>query len=88
MMDKLREIDARYDALVSQLEDPATYANPELLRRLTREQKEIEPVAEAYRAYRRAEDDLGLLPCAPAPVLWEQSARRQTRREWKERNRK
>lgn len=36
----------------------------------------------------RAEDDLGLLPCAPAPVLWEQSARRQTRREWKERNRK
>ncbi len=57
MMDKLREIDARYDALVSQLEDPATYANPELLRRLTREQKEIEPVAEAYRAYRRAEAD-------------------------------
>jgi len=55
MMNKLREIDARYDALVSQMEDPGTYADPELLRRLTKEQKEIEPVVEAYRAYRKAE---------------------------------
>ena len=57
MLDKLKTITDRYEALTSQLEDPATYANPELLRRLTREQKEIEPVAEAYRAYRRAEAD-------------------------------
>ena len=58
MLDKLKAIAARYDALVSQLEDPATYADPDLLRRLTREQKEIEPVANAYKAYRRAEDSL------------------------------
>jgi len=57
MLDKLREIETRYDALVSQLEDPTTYADPELLRRLTREQKEIEPVVETYRAYRKAERD-------------------------------
>ena len=43
MLDKLKTITDRYEALTSQLEDPATYANPELLRRLTREQKEIEP---------------------------------------------
>ena len=58
MLDKLKTITDRYEALTSQLEDPATYGSPDLLRRLTREQKEIEPVVEAYRAYRRAEDDL------------------------------
>ena len=58
MLDKLKTIADRYEALTSQLEDPATYGSPDLLRRLTREQKEIEPVVEAYRAYRRAEDDL------------------------------
>lgn len=48
MQDKLKEIAARYDALVSQMEDPATYGDPDLLRRLTQEQKEIEPVVETY----------------------------------------
>ena len=57
MLEKLRDIEARYDALSSELEDPATYADPDLLRRLTREQKELEAVVEAYRAYRRAEQD-------------------------------
>lgn len=58
MLNKLKTIADRCEALVSQLEDPATYGDPELLRRLTREQKEIAPVAEAYRAYCRAESDL------------------------------
>jgi len=58
MLDKLKTIANRYEALVSQLEDPATYGDPELLRRLTREQKELEPVAAAYRAYCRAEESL------------------------------
>ena len=56
MLDKLKTIDDRFEAITSQLEDPATYADPDLLRRLTREQKELEPVAEAYRAYRAAEE--------------------------------
>lgn len=58
MLDKLKTIDDRFEAITSQLEDPATYADPDLLRRLTREQKELEPVVEAYRACRRAEEDL------------------------------
>ena len=58
MMDKLQAISDRLEAIVSQMEDPATYSDPDLLRRLTREQKELEPVAEAYRAYRKAESDL------------------------------
>ena len=55
MMDKLQAVSNRLEAIVSQMEDPATYADPDLLRRLTREQKELEPVAEAYRAYRAAQ---------------------------------
>lgn len=58
MLDKLQAIADRLEAVVSQMEDPATYGDPDLLRRLTREQKELEPVAEAYRAYRQAEADL------------------------------
>ncbi len=50
-MDKLQAISNRLEAIVSQMEDPVTYGDPDLLRRLTREQKELEPVAEAYRAY-------------------------------------
>ena len=56
--DKLQTISDRLEAIVAQMEDPATYADPDLLRRLTREQKEIEPVVEVYRAYRQAEADL------------------------------
>ncbi len=58
MLDKLQAIADRLEAVVSQMEDPATYADPELLRRLSREQKELEPVVLSYRAYRRAESDL------------------------------
>ncbi len=58
MLDKLRAIANRLEAIITQMEDPATYADPDLLRRLTREQKELEPVAEAYRAFEQAEADL------------------------------
>ena len=57
MLSKLKVIDARYDALVAQLEDGATYSDPELLRKLTREQKDLEPLVTAYRAYCKAERD-------------------------------
>ena len=58
MLDKLQAISDRLEAIVSQMEDPATYGDPDLLRRLTREQKELEPVVEVYRAYRKAEENL------------------------------
>ena len=55
MLNKLQAISDRLEAVVTQMEDPATYADPDLLRRLTREQKELESVAAAYTAYRAAE---------------------------------
>ena len=41
MLDKLQAISDRMEAIVSQMEDPATYGDPDLLRRLTKEQKEL-----------------------------------------------
>lgn len=58
MTEKLRAIEERYEDLARQLEDPAVYGDPEKLKKLNREQKELAPVVEAFRAYRRAESDL------------------------------
>ena len=55
MWEKLREIARRYDEIGELLEIPDIYGDPEQLRRLTREQKEIEPVVTAYRAYLKCE---------------------------------
>ena len=44
MLGQLKEIADRYEALVSQLEDPSVYADPARLAKLTREQKDLTPV--------------------------------------------
>ncbi len=53
MIDKLSTIALRYEELESQLGQTETYADPALLRRLTKEQKELAPVVEAYFAYKK-----------------------------------
>ena len=58
MLSKLKTVADRYEAIISQLEDPAIYQDPNRLAKLTREQKELTPLMETYRAYRRAESDL------------------------------
>lgn len=58
MLDKLKAVADRYEAIVSQLEDPAVYADSARLAKLTREQKELSPLVEAYRAYRQAAEDM------------------------------
>ena len=55
MWEKLQEIARRYDEIGELLEVPEIYGDPEQLRRLTREQKELEPLTAAYRAYRNCE---------------------------------
>ena len=58
MWEKLKEIARRYDEIGELLEIPDIYGDPEQLRKLTREQREIEPVAQAYRAYRKCEETI------------------------------
>ena len=57
MLEKLKGIEEHYEDVQAQLADPAVYADSDLLRRLSREQKELEPIVEAYRAYRKWEAD-------------------------------
>ena len=56
MLEKLQAIARRLDQVERQLSDPAVYADREFLTRLSREQKELTPVVECYRAYLRAQD--------------------------------
>ena len=55
MLDKLRDLDLRYEDLESQLGDPRVYGDAEKLRQVNRELKELLPVVETYRAYQTAD---------------------------------
>ena len=58
MQDNLKNIDLRYQELEARLAANETYSDPELVSRLNREQKELEPLVSAYRALRKAQSDL------------------------------
>ena len=58
MWEKLKQLARRYDEIGELLEVPEIYADPKKLRALTREQKELSAVVEAYRAYLKSEDDI------------------------------
>lgn len=58
MLDKLQKIEARLQQVEQQLSDPAVYGDLQAMTRLSREQKELLPVVETYRAYARAEADI------------------------------
>ena len=57
MLEKVKAIALRYEDLEAQLADPAVYGDAEKLRAVSRELKELAPVAEAWKAWRRAESD-------------------------------
>ena len=57
MLEKVKAIALRCEDLEAQLADPAVYGDAEKLRTVTRELKELTPVAEAWRAWCRAKSD-------------------------------
>ncbi len=58
MLDKLRDIENKYDVLQARLNAPETYGDPALVARLNREEKELAPLVETYRAWKRRKEDL------------------------------
>ena len=58
MFDKLQKIEARLAQVEQQLADPSIYSDRQAMAKLSREQKELTPVVEAYRAYARVEADI------------------------------
>ncbi len=57
MLVKLQEVEAKYSQIEARLAANETYADPELVAQLNREQAELQPIVEAYRALCRAKDN-------------------------------
>ena len=58
MLEKLKQVEARFAEIESKLADPAWYSDNDALQKLYREQRQLQPVVEAYRAYLRCEEEL------------------------------
>ena len=58
MQDKLKALDLRFANIEAQLGAGETYEDPALVAKLNKEQRELEPVVTAWRAYRKAGEDL------------------------------
>ncbi len=56
--DKLNALENQYAELEARLAAPETYGDPALVARLNKEQRELEPVVTAYRAYQKRRRDL------------------------------
>jgi len=58
MQEKLIAIEEKYQMLENRMQDPEVYSDPMLYARLAREQKEIQPVVDAYRRFEKARSDM------------------------------
>ena len=58
MLDKLKLVEEKYLELNDRIGRPDFYADPKKAAAYLREQKELEPVVAAYRAYRKADRDM------------------------------
>jgi len=58
LLHQLENIVRRFESLDSQLADPSVATNPQKLREIGREYRELTPVIDRYRVYRKILDDL------------------------------
>ena len=58
LRDRLIELETEYEAVVAELNDPATSADPRRLRDVARRHKELDEVVGAWRQLQQAESDL------------------------------
>ena len=56
MLDKLKDVENRYQEISLKLTDPSVIADNEQYRSLMREYKNLTPIVEKYQEYRRASD--------------------------------
>ena len=58
MLDKLAAVENRYEEICARSEQPDFYNAPKKAAATLREKNDLEPIIEAYRAYRQAEQDM------------------------------
>ena len=58
MLDKLKAVENRYEELCFKSEQPDFYNDPKKAAAILRERNDLEPIIEAYRAYKNAEQEM------------------------------
>ena len=58
MLEKLQAVENRFEEICARSEQPDFYADPKKAAATLRERNQLEPIVEAYRAYRQAEKDM------------------------------
>ena len=58
MLDRLKRVKNQYEELMRRMEEPETYSDPALYARCDREARELRPLAEAFAAFEKAENDM------------------------------
>ena len=58
MLDKLQAVESRFEEICARSEQPDFYNDPKKAAAILRERNDLEPIVEAYRAYRQAEQDM------------------------------
>ena len=58
MLNKLQAVCNKYEELCAKSEQPDFYTDPKKAAKLLREKNELEPIVEAFQAYRQAEQDM------------------------------
>ena len=58
MLEKLQAVENRFDELCFKSEQPDFYADPKKAAKLLRERNDLEPIIEAFRAYKNAEQEM------------------------------
>ena len=74
VFENLQVFENRFEELNLKLYDPVTASQRELYAALMKEHKELEPIVETYRAYRKCQEDL-----AGAKELLEEAGQRELR---------
>ena len=58
MLEKLAAVNSRFEELCARSEQPDFYNDPKKAAAILRERNDLEPIIEAYRAYRNAEQEM------------------------------
>ena len=58
MLNKLQAVVNKYEELCFKSEQPDFYADPQKAAKLLREKNDLEPIVDAFQAYRQAEQDM------------------------------
>jgi peptide chain release factor 1 len=58
MIDRLAMLATEYDDVLAKLNDPAVFGDQRAARELSRREKTLKPIVEAYHSYRAAQEDL------------------------------